>query len=185
MILPNLITIARLLAVPLAVALISEGALAWAFWLFLAAGASDAVDGFIAKRFNAETELGRYLDPIADKTLLVAVYVTLAVHELLPSWLVILVVSRDVLIVGGVLLSMMLGLSHRVRPSAASKVNTAAQIVLATVVLGVEGGVLPAMVPVAPLVYIVAASTLVSGAGYVFDWLREAFAEEDRTGGAK
>jgi len=183
-ILPNLITIARLLAVPVAVGLISEGALSWAFWLFLAAGASDAIDGFIAKRFNAETELGRYLDPIADKTLLVAVYVALAIHDFLPAWLVILVVSRDVLIVGGVLLSLMLDRRYRVRPSFASKINTAAQIVLAAVALGVEGGVLSAMVPLEPLVYIVAASTLISGAGYVIDWLREAFAEEDRSGGA-
>lgn len=178
MILPNLITIGRLLAVPVAIVLIDGGALAAAFWLFLLAGLSDAVDGFIAKRYHAETELGRYLDPLADKALLVGVYVALSINGMLPNWLVILVVSRDILIVGGVLLSMVIDRAYRVRPSIASKVNTAAQIALAALVLAVQGEVLPGMAFVAPLIYIVAASTLVSGAGYLVSWVRAAFRAE-------
>ena len=99
--LPNLITLARLLAVPLVVFLILQGLMTAAFWMFFAAGISDAVDGYLAKRMDAVTELGTYLDPIADKTLLVAVYVTLGIAGHVPTWLVILVVSRDLLIIGG------------------------------------------------------------------------------------
>lgn len=179
MILPNLITIGRLLAVPLTIVLIDGGDLAVAFWVFLIAGMSDAVDGFIAKRFNAETELGRYLDPLADKALLVGVYVALSINGMLPNWLVILVVSRDVLIVGGVLLTLVMDGVYRVRPSIASKVNTAAQIVLAALVLAVHGDVLPGVALVQPLIYIVVASTLVSGVGYLVGWVRTAFAAEE------
>jgi cardiolipin synthase len=75
-----------------------------AFWLLLAAGLSDALDGYIAKNFNARTDLGAYLDPIADKTLLDGIYVALALAGWLPPWLAMLVVGRDVLIVLGVVL---------------------------------------------------------------------------------
>src|SRR5256885_16703790 len=102
--LPNLLPRARLLTAHLTVWLISEGRHTEAFWVFVAAGVSDAIDGFIAKRFNRRTELGALLDPIADKTLLVSVYVTLGIAGHLPAWLVILVVFRDLLIVGGFLL---------------------------------------------------------------------------------
>src|SRR5277367_6169746 len=84
--LPNFITLARLLSVPVAVWLILVGEFAAAFWVFVAAGVSDALDGFIAKRFDQRTRLGALLDPIADKSLLVAVYVTLGVAGELPAW---------------------------------------------------------------------------------------------------
>ena len=99
--LPNLITLARLLAVPLAVWLILDERYALAFWVFVGAGISDALDGYIAKRFDSRTRLGALLDPAADKALLAGVYVTLAIAGQLPDWLVFLVVFRDVLIIGG------------------------------------------------------------------------------------
>ena len=102
---PNVISLGRLLSVPLTVWVILQGYFVVAFGIFVAAGVSDAVDGFLAKRFGMETELGRYLDPLADKALLVAVFITLGQMGYLPVWLVILVVSRDVLIIGGVLLT--------------------------------------------------------------------------------
>ena len=80
-----------------------------AFLLFLAAGISDAVDGFLAKRFGMTTELGAYLDPLADKALIVSIYVTLGITGVIPRWLVILVVSRDIMIVGAVMLSWVVG----------------------------------------------------------------------------
>ena len=107
--LPNLITIARILLVPVVVWAIASGEMQIAFLLFLAAGVSDAVDGFLAKRFGMATELGAYLDPLADKALIVSIYVALGITEAIPRWLVILVVSRDILIVGGVMLSWFLG----------------------------------------------------------------------------
>ncbi|MGH6925977.1 MAG: CDP-alcohol phosphatidyltransferase family protein, partial [Propylenella sp.] len=105
MTIPNFITIARLIGVPLIVWLMIADRFVEATALFVVAGISDAVDGFIAKRFGAASQLGAYLDPIADKALLVSIYVTLGLADHLPVWLVIAVVSRDILIVGAVVLS--------------------------------------------------------------------------------
>jgi len=103
--LPNLITLARILSVPIVVWAIAANEMLLAFVLFLAAGVSDAVDGYLAKRFGMESELGAYLDPLADKVLIVSIYVALGVSEAAPRWLVILVVSRDIMIVGAIMLS--------------------------------------------------------------------------------
>ena len=106
MTIPNLITIGRLILVPVGRRRRSVGALGRRrSCLFLVAGISDGVDGFIARRFDLRTELGAYLDPLADKALLVSIYVTLAVVGVLPGWLAIVVVSRDLMIVGAVMLS--------------------------------------------------------------------------------
>ena len=101
MTLPNAITLARLLAVPAAVWLVVQGWYEAALWVFLIAGLSDAVDGWLARRLGQVSRLGSLLDPVADKALLVSVFVALGVRDLLPAWLVILVVFRDALIVSG------------------------------------------------------------------------------------
>ena len=88
---PNLITLARILAVPVIVWAITAGEMRLAFILFLVAGVSDLVDGFLAKRFGMATELGAYLDPLADKAMIVSIYVALGIVEAMPRWLVILV----------------------------------------------------------------------------------------------
>lgn len=177
--LPNLISLARLLAVPLIVWLMVVGEWQIAFLTFCLAGVSDAVDGFIAKRFNAQSELGRYLDPLADKALIVAIYVTLGVQELLPAWLVILVVSRDLLIVGGSMLLYALNLRYAPNPLASSKINTASQIALAAVVLSALSFELSYVdVGVNILVAVTALTTVVSGADYLFDWGRRMNEEE-------
>ena len=106
---PNLITIGRLCLVPLIVWLILAPHPLAAFLVFIAAGVSDAVDGFLARQFNLRSDLGAYLDPLADKALLVSIYVSMAALGEIPVWVTILVVSRDFLIVGGVVLSWMLG----------------------------------------------------------------------------
>ncbi|HZB90159.1 MAG TPA: CDP-alcohol phosphatidyltransferase family protein [Stellaceae bacterium] len=170
--LPNLITLGRLLSVPLAIWLVLVGHLAPAFWLFVAAGLSDAVDGFIAKHFDQRSELGALLDPIADKALLVSMYVTLGLAKHLPVWLVILVVFRDLLIIGGFLLVAALGHAMRWEPLLVSKLNTALQIALIAVVLASLG--LRVAVPrlAAVLVWAVAATTTISGAGYLMRWMR-------------
>jgi len=170
--LPNLITLGRLLSVPLAVWLILEMRFSGAFWVFVIAGISDAVDGFIAKRFDSRTRLGALLDPIADKTLLVAVYVTLGATGYLKAWLVILVAFRDLLIVGGYLMVQALSHDMRSEPLIVSKVNTALQILLVGVLLAQLGlGVQPGMA-VEMLVYTVAVTTVLSGAGYLVRWTR-------------
>ncbi|MCH9020890.1 MAG: CDP-alcohol phosphatidyltransferase family protein [Proteobacteria bacterium] len=172
--LPNMISLARLFAAPVTVWLMLTGEMTVAFWLFLAASVSDAVDGFIAKRFDRETMLGGYLDPLADKALLVSVYITLGVLDHLALWLVILVVFRDILIIGGVLLLWLLARSFTIQPLMISKVNTVAQIVLATVVLGDLGLDLVTDGLVQVLIYAVAATTLASGATYLVEWTRRA-----------
>jgi cardiolipin synthase len=170
--LPNLLTIARILLVPLAVWLIINDEFAAAFAVFVVAGITDAVDGFIAKRFNAVTELGAYLDPVADKLLLVSIYVALGVQDFLPNWLVILVVSRDVMIIGAVILSWLVDNPVRIRPLILSKANTVAQITFAALVLG-----LLAIEQFSPGVVLWGAVvtgllTVASGGQYMFAWLR-------------
>jgi cardiolipin synthase len=165
--LPNAITLARICAVPAAVWLVLQERLDLAFWLFVGAGVSDAVDGWLARVRNARSALGAVLDPVADKALLVSVYVTLAAVHVLPSWLAILVVFRDLLIVGGVLVLAVIGAPPRIRPLLISKVNTALQIALAALALLVGGYALDLGGLLAAMVWLVAASTLASGAAYV------------------
>jgi cardiolipin synthase len=173
--LPNLITLARILAVPVLVWAITSGGeseMRFAFVLFLAAGISDAVDGFLAKRFGMASDLGRYLDPLADKVLIVSIYVALGITEALPRWLVILVVSRDLMIVGAVMLSWLVGKPIEVQPLLVSKLNTGAQIILAGVVLASRGfgWTLEWLVMVAMAA--VTALTLLSIVAYVREWVR-------------
>jgi cardiolipin synthase (CMP-forming) len=170
--LANLITLGRLLSVPVAIWLVLSGETAAAFWLFVAAGLSDAVDGFVAKRFDQRSRLGALLDPIADKALLVSMYVTLGLAGHLPTWLVILVVFRDALIVGGFLLVAALGQPMRWEPLLVSKVNTATQIALVGVVLAALGLGLDLHTLSAVLVYATGATTVISGAGYLVRWSR-------------
>ena len=175
---PNMITLARLLAVPITIYLILQDQYQPAFWLFVAAGISDAVDGFLAKRLNVVSEIGAYLDPLADKVLLVGIYVTLGRVDHLAIWLVILVVSRDVLIIGGAILFQTLTQSLKMEPLYISKVNTTAQISLAAVVLGELGFDIVLGFVSEALVYIVVATTLLSGAAYVIKWGRLAITME-------
>lgn len=165
--LPNLITFGRLLAVPATVWLILQHRLDLAFLLFVAAGISDGLDGWLARILDARTQIGALLDPVADKALLVCVYVTLAAIQVLPDWLAILVVFRDVMIVGGLLLLWMLGQRPIIQPLYVSKVNTVLQITLAALALFVAGFNLPMDPALTVLVWMVAASTLASGLAYV------------------
>jgi cardiolipin synthase len=164
---PNLITLARICAVPAAVWLMMQHRLDLAFLVFVGAGISDAVDGWIARAWNARSALGALLDPIADKALLVSVYVTLAAINVLPDWLAILVVFRDLLIVGGVILLWMLGMPARIRPLMVSKANTFAQIALAALALLLAGFALSAPLLLDAMIWLVAATTFASGAAYV------------------
>jgi cardiolipin synthase (CMP-forming) len=170
--LPNLITLGRILLVPVVVWAISSGQMWIAFVLFLAAGVSDAVDGFLAKRFGMTSELGSYLDPLADKVLIVSIYVALGINGVIPGWLVILVVSRDIMIVGAVMLSWLIGSPVKVKPLLVSKLNTVAQIAFACVVLGSLGFNIEAHGLTMVLMGLVAALTLLSVAAYVREWVR-------------
>lgn len=163
---PNVITLLRLCAVPVAVWLVVRGQFLAAFWLFAAAGLSDAIDGWLARRLGP-TRLGAVIDPLADKALLVSMYVTLAVVHVLPDWLAILVVFRDVVIVGGVLMLGYMGQPVAIRPLPISKLNTMLQLVLVAAALLMAGLALDWPAVTALLVWTVAASTLVSLGAYV------------------
>ena len=175
---PNLISFARLLSVPLVVWLILSDAYLWAFWVFLVACASDAVDGFIAKRFNSETVLGGFLDPVADKALLVSVFVALGHAGFLPTWLVILVVFRDGLILLGAFLYHVLYQRLTMEPLLISKLNTTVQFLLVLGVLGMAGYELEGRAAVELIVYVVAVTTFASGTAYVWVWGRRTSALE-------
>jgi cardiolipin synthase len=169
---PNLISLARLLSVPMMIWLIISDRFGTAFWVFVSAGVSDALDGYIAKRFDCRTRLGALLDPVADKALLSSVYVALGVAELLPDWLVILVVFRDVLIIGGFVLIQTIAAPRNFDPLFISKINTSVQILLVAYVLGrlglgVADGALTHI-----LVAVTAGTTVLSGLWYLVRWAR-------------
>ena len=168
---PNAVTLGRVILVPVIFWLLVSGQTKAAFFAFLVAGLSDAVDGFVAKRFKLETELGAYLDPLADKALIVSIYVALGVAGNLPSWLVIAVVSRDILIVLGVVLAWIVGQTVTIRPLAVSKANTAAQITLAAIVLADEGFKLGMGNTRYVLVWVTLVLTVLSLAAYLREWL--------------
>ena len=144
-----------------------------AFLLFLAAGISDAVDGFLAKRFGMTTELGAYLDPLADKVLIVSIYVALGITGVIPRWLVILVVSRDIMIVGAVILSWLVDQPVEIKPLHGLQGSTpAAQIVFAGLVLASLGFRFDAEPVLTLVMALVAVLTLLSVGFYLAEWVR-------------
>lgn len=173
---PNIITLLRLVSVPLIIWVILQDRIDYAFGLFVLAGISDAIDGPLARWSGTVSELGKVLDPIADKALLVSIYITLGIQGGMPSWVVILVVSRDVLIVGGIILAYLLDRPLEINPSKVSKINTASQIALAAMVMFNLGfkGMAHLIQPwaIEAMAILVAVTTVLSGTLYVLTWIR-------------
>ena len=167
---PNLISLARLLAVPVAAYLIVERYYPAAFWLFMTACLSDGVDGFVAKRFDVESVVGKYLDPLADKALLLAVFLSLGSVGQIAVWVVFLIIFRDFLIIGGAILFHSVTQSLEMEPLRLSKVNTVLQFALAGLVLARLGLDVSFGLVESLLIYAVAATTIASGAFYVVIW---------------
>ena len=164
--LPNCITLVRVLLVPLFAIFVLEGDYANAFLIFVVAGVSDGLDGFLARVLNQKTQFGAVLDPIADKALLMTAFVMLAVVGLVPSWLTVLVVSRDVIIMAGIGILMFSRHEVAIRPSYLSKATTLLQ--LATVAFALGHQHLPMLQPLGqPLLMVTAGLTLLSGAHYI------------------
>ncbi len=169
---PNLITLGRILLVPIIVWAIASSQMEIAFAVFVIAGVSDAVDGFLAKRFHLTSELGALLDPLADKALLVSIYVALGIWGAIPRFIVILVVSRDIMIVAAVIVSWLFGKPVPMKPLMVSKLNTAAQVAFAALVLASLGfGFDPTPYDVV-LMGFVTIFTLVSVSLYLVEWVR-------------
>ena len=169
---PNLITLGRILLVPIVVWAIAAGRLQLAFLLFLAAAISDGVDGFLAKRFGMQTELGAYLDPLADKILIVSIYVTLGITGVIPLWIVILVASRDFMIIGAIILSWLVDMPVAIKPHTVSRLNTGVQIMYACLVLASHGYQLSAEPLLTLVMVLVAILTSLSVALYLAQWVR-------------
>ncbi len=168
--LPNLITAGRVLLVPPTIGLMLHEEFALGLALFLVAGVSDGLDGYLAKRYGWVSRVGGLLDPIADKVLLISCYLALGWLGQIPAWLVVAVLARDVMIVVGALMYLYLIDMLESSPSLISKTNTFAQIVLIIVVL-FDAGLYSLPAPVLDGVfYGVLLTTLLSGLTYVWVW---------------
>jgi cardiolipin synthase len=177
---PNIITLLRILLVPVVVWTIASGRMDFAFMLFAAAAVSDGIDGFLAKRFGMKTDLGAYLDPLADKVLIVSIYATLGITGVIPLWIVILVVSRDIMIVGAIILSWLVGRPVKIKPHMVSKINTGAQIVFACLVLASHGFHFNPEPVLTLVMVLVAVLTLLSVGLYLREWVRHMNSADSR-----
>jgi len=170
--LPNIICLVRIALIWPTIDALYSGRNWTALILVAVCAVSDGVDGFIARRFNQQSKLGAYLDPMADKVLLVSVFVVMGFIGELPLWLVVTMVSRDGLIVCAVVLSTVMAHPVEMKPLFVSKANTAIQIVLAAVVLG-ELALAIHLDPLRPaLIILSGVLTVASAAAYLVAWLR-------------
>ncbi|WP_274426812.1 CDP-alcohol phosphatidyltransferase family protein [Chelativorans sp. YIM 93263] len=172
MTIPNFITLARFLLVPAVIFALMTEEVDWAFAGFVVAAISDGLDGFIARHFDQRSELGAYIDPIADKLLLVSVFVVLGYMQHLPLWLVIAAVSRDGLIVGGVVLATIMGNPVAMKPLFVSKANTLVQFLLAALVLASLSFAFSLGPVYTALIFLSALLTVASGAAYLVSWIK-------------
>jgi len=177
---PNLITAFRFLLVPPLVMLLLNERFGAALVLFGVAGFTDGLDGYLAKRYGWTSRLGELMDPMADKLLLVSSFVTLGWLGWIPLWLVVLVVLRDLIIVGGAIVFHMRVARLEAAPSMISKLNTFAQILLVLAVIFSQAvPPLPASL-MQMLIYTVLATTVWSGFDYVWTWGRKAWSRRGK-----
>lgn len=168
---PNLITSIRLIMTPIFVIYLIDDELLSAMIVFVLSGVSDGIDGLVARLFNQKSKLGTYLDPLADKIILVTAYVALAVRHLLPSWLAVTVLARDVLILLGVLVMSLQRMDFNIKPSMLSKITTCLQFITVVAVLGRDYLKLPPELHIY-LLYVTAVFTIASGLHYMHYWFK-------------
>jgi len=166
MTIPNLITAFRIILVPVFVIYLINDRLSAALVVFLVCMISDGIDGMVARVFNQKSRLGAYLDPLADKTLLVTAFVLLGVRGYLPSWFTVTAIARDVMILLGVAVIHLNRLEIKIRPSTVSKINTCFQFITLSLVLLKGCILLPSLVYQA-LYYLTAVLTITSGLHYM------------------
>lgn len=172
MTIPNYISFSRLLLVPFVVWFIVNGLYVFAFWMFLGASISDAIDGYLARKFSIKSKLGSLLDPLADKVLLVTVAITLGAMDQIPFWLVVLVVSRDIFLIFAYLTVRKELKGQEIKPSMVSKFNTTFQMAYVTLILiNLAFSLRVPDLLYDILMYAVAIATLVSWIGYGKIWL--------------
>jgi len=169
---PNLLTVLRILLVPPIVWSLLAQRFDRALLLFFVAGLSDGLDGYLAKQFDWSSRLGALLDPLADKLMLLSSYLALAWLGLLPVWLVVLVLVRDLVIVGGAVTYHFRVERVDAAPTIISKLNTLLQILLVLLVIAARAFDWEIAAPMQMLVYAVGVSTVWSGVDYVITWSR-------------
>ena len=169
---PNVISALRLLVIVPIIYLLVARHYGWALALFAAAGISDGVDGFLAKHYGWQSAIGGILDPLADKALLTSCFLVLGAQGLIPLWLMLAVIFRDLVIVVGAVLYHYLVEDLRAAPTLVSKLNTVVQILLVVVVIADAGPIGLPRAPVDALIWMCLATTLVSGVSYVWIWGR-------------
>lgn len=125
---PNVLTLLRILLVPVTVIFLMQGAFLKALIALFISGITDALDGFLARILNQQTVLGAYLDPIADKALIVSCFVTMSIKSLIPGWFTVIVISRDVIILLGIAILSIMSIPYEIRPSFIGKVTTTLQL---------------------------------------------------------
>lgn len=177
---PNILTILRIILIPVFVIASVYGRWDYALYIFLAAAVTDKLDGMIARLSGTSTPLGGFLDPLADKFMLLTAFVVLTIYHLIPAWLAITVISRDIIIITGWLSLAISGFKIKVEPSRLGKLATAAQFTFITYALVVFNyGILH---PARPwLVWLTAALATASGLQYIQRGLKK-IAGERKTG---
>ncbi len=171
---PNLISILRIfLSIPVVWMLLQHN-FSIALILFALAGVSDGLDGYLAKHYGWQSRLGGLLDPLADKILLVLSVLSLGWLELLPSWLVFVVILRDLVIITGAFVYNFQVAELDAAPTLLSKFNTVVQIVLVLAVVLDQGLISMPQLLMQGLIFLTLATTILSGSNYVYVWSRRA-----------
>ena len=179
--LPNLITIARIFSMIPLVWFMLEKNYEYALYIAILASFSDMLDGYLARRFDWEGKLGRILDPIADKFMMLCCYLLFAVQGLIPNWLLIIVLARDIAIItGGVFYHYAILKVDQEKPSMLSKFNTAFQLLLIVVLLSHYSVFQFPLVFINTLIYLVTFFTVSSGLHYVYFWSKKAVIDNER-----
>jgi len=172
--LPNAISLLRIALVAPILLLIIDERFGWALALFFVAGFSDGIDGYLAKRFDWHTRLGALLDPVADKLLVAGTFITLAYTQLIPAWLAVVVIARDVIIIGGATAYNFLIEPVQGEPTRISKFNTALELLFLLFVMSHAGFGWPDEITTTVLGAAVLVTVVISGVDYVRSWSRRA-----------
>jgi len=167
---PNLLSLLRIILVPIIVIFLIQDEYVKALIVFVLAGLTDALDGTLARLLNQQTELGAFLDPLADKVLLSTSFIALSIFRLIPGWLTVIVISRDLIILIGIMTLSMMSVKYEIKPIFVSKITTALQIItvfLALLLKTVMLDIIHHYDIVTILAWITAFFTILSGLMYI------------------
>jgi len=175
---PNFITTIRIILTPIFVIYLINDQIITGLILLIISGVSDGVDGLVARLFNQKSKLGAYLDPVADKIILISAFVTLTIKGFLPAWITVMVISRDIMILIGVLILFLNGMKINIRPAITSKITTCFQFITLITVLSKDW--FPKLQVYFPcLFYLTALFTIISFLQYMYHWFKLTWESKD------